>query len=131
MSAGSLASSALSFRPGETGSLAVIFAEPRLTKIQPFSPMNRTPFGNLSQTRTGVPSGYVSVMSYSPWTSHSPPVWNTPLPSTYFAPIFSHPMPQWTMSRWCEPQPVIMPAPNCSQRNQPGRELTAFLRSAF
>jgi hypothetical protein len=46
---------------------------------------------------------------------------NSAVPQISTGPVSSVFMPQWAVSTWCAPQPVIMPAPNCSQRSQPGR----------
>src|SRR6185437_2017678 len=57
----------------------------------------------------------------APCTSHKPLFGNSAVPQTSTGPVCSVSMPQCAVSTWCAPQPVIMPAPNCSQRSQPGR----------
>src|SRR5690606_347484 len=103
------------------GSVAVTPTFPRPTNIQPSLPSKRTPLGLSPPRYISTPLAYLARASYLPWTFHSPVVGNSAVASISMGPVCSVSIPQWAMSIWCTPQPVISPAPNCSQRNQPPR----------
>ena len=100
---------------------------PRETKIQPSVPSKRMPLGKSS----------LMIMRHAVGVEGLGLEWAVHVPEALLGelgrapdldgPVYSVPMPQWAMSTWWAPQPVIMPAPNCSQRSQPGRSY-AFLR---
>src|SRR5919112_4803268 len=118
---GSLADSAWLSFSFATGSLAVTASLPRDTNTHPSVPSNRMPFGNSPLTIILTPSAYSPSVLNGPCTSHSPFLGNSAEPHTSTGPVYSVPIPQWALSMWWAPQPVIIPAPNCSQRSQPGR----------
>src|SRR5690606_298783 len=105
------------------GSVAVTPTFPRDTNIQPSVPSNRTPLGYFPLISITTSFGYNICTSKSPWTFHKPLVGKSAHPSASNGPLNSVPIPQCAISKWCDPHPVIIPAPNCSQRNQPGRSL--------
>ena len=104
-----------------TGSLLVTCSLPRETNTHPSVPMNFSPFGKSPLTIMWTPLAYMPSVLNGPCTFHSPDFGNSALPHTSIGPVYSVPIAQCALSRWCAPQPVIMPAPNCSQRSQPGR----------
>ncbi len=105
------------------GSEAVTPTLPRETNIQPSVPSNLTPLGLSPPISMFTPLAYFDSTRKLPWTFHSPEPGsgNEPRPVISVGPVSSVFIPQWAMSMWWEPQPVIMPAPNCSSRSQPPR----------
>jgi hypothetical protein len=72
--------------------------------------MNLMPFGSSSDTVIFTLPGYVSSTWYLPCTFQILFVGNSPRPSMRDGPLSSMSIPQCAVSKWCAPQPVIMPS---------------------